>query len=249
MDTIMAANHNGIINGEDAFELLDTFGFPIDLTRLIAAENKLTVDEAGFEAQMQLQKNRSRAATVLDTGDWNILNDSNSKGFIGYDALAATTQVLRYRKVKGKGKELYQLVLEQTPFYAESGGQVGDTGMLQFSSGTITVVDTKKENDLIIHFAENIPADLSGEVKAMVNASNRQLITVHHSATHLMHAALRNILGTHVAQKGSLVNDEHLRFDFSHFAKMTDEEIAAVEKLVNEKIRENIPVEIGRAHV
>ena len=244
MDTIMAANHNGIINGEDAFELLDTFGFPIDLTRLIAAENKLTVDEAGFEAQMQLQKNRSRAATVLDTGDWNILNDSNSKGFIGYDALAATTQVLRYRKVKGKGKELYQLVLEQTPFYAESGGQVGDTGMLQFSSGTITVVDTKKENDLIIHFAENIPADLSGEVKAMVNASNRQLITVHHSATHLMHAALRNILGTHVAQKGSLVNDEHLRFDFSHFAKMTDEEIAAVEKLVNEKIRENIPVVI-----
>ncbi|HRD44497.1 MAG TPA: alanine--tRNA ligase-related protein, partial [Ferruginibacter sp.] len=244
MDTIMAAHHNGIINGEDAFELLDTFGFPIDLTRLIAAENKLTVDEAGFEAQMQLQKNRSRAATVLDTGDWNILNDSNSKGFIVYDALTATTQVLRYRKVKGKGKELYQLVLEQTPFYAESGGQVGDTGMLQFSSGTITVVDTKKENDLIIHFAENIPADLSGEVKAMVNASNRQLITVHHSATHLMHAALRNILGTHVAQKGSLVNDEHLRFDFSHFAKMTDEEIAAVEKLVNEKIRENIPVVI-----
>ncbi len=239
MDTIMAANHNGIINGEDAFELLDTFGFPIDLTRLIAAENKLTVDEAGFEAQMQLQKNRSRAATVLDTGDWNILNDSNSKGFIGYDALAATTQVLRYRKVKGKGKELYQLVLEQTPFYAESGGQVGDTGMLQFSSGTITVVDTKKENDLIIHFAENIPADLSGEVKAMVNASNRQLITVHHSATHLMHAALRNILGTHVAQKGSLVNDEHLRFDFSHSDALKSIEIESIEKLVNQAIRDN----------
>ncbi|HQY18132.1 MAG TPA: alanine--tRNA ligase [Ferruginibacter sp.] len=244
IDAIMAAQKNSIISGGDAFELLDTFGFPIDLTRLIAGENNLTVDEAGFEAQMQQQKNRSRAATTLDSSDWQILNDANSLGFAGYDTLETATEVLRYRKVIGKGKELYQLVLAQTPFYAESGGQVGDTGKLIFSDAEIEIVDTKKENDLIIHFAEEIPANLNGAVQAIVNASNRKAITVHHSATHLMHAALRKILGMHVAQKGSLVNNEHLRFDFSHFTKMTDEEIAKVEKQVNEKIRENIPVVI-----
>lgn len=244
MDSIIAAQKDGVINGANAFELLDTFGFPIDLTRLIASENNLTVDEAGFEAEMQQQKDRSRAATSLETDDWKVLNDNNSKGFVGYDFLEAKTNVLRYRKVKGKGKELYQIVLNETPFYAESGGQVGDKGQLVLAGGTIDIIDTKKENDLIIHFAESIPADLSGEVTATVDAERRKHITVHHSVTHLMHAALRKVLGTHVAQKGSLVNEEHLRFDFSHFAKVTDEELTAVEKIVNEKIRENIPVVI-----
>jgi len=248
MDSIIATQKEGAINGTDAFELLDTFGFPIDLTRLIASENNLTVDEAGFEAEMQQQKNRSRAATTLETDDWIILNDSNNKGFVGYDSLIAQTKVLRYRKVKGKGKELYQIVLEETPFYAESGGQVGDKGQLILENGTIDIIDTKKENDLIIHFAETIPADLSGELTATVDAIRRKHIAVHHSVTHLMHSALRKVLGTHVAQKGSLVNEEHLRFDFSHFAKMTDEEIAQVETIVNEKIRENIPVVIKSMH-
>ncbi|MEO5944308.1 MAG: alanine--tRNA ligase [Ferruginibacter sp.] len=244
MDLIISSTKNKTVSGTDAFELLDTFGFPIDLTRLIASENNLTVDEDGFNAEMQQQKNRSRAATAMDTEDWQIVNEGNSNGFVGYDSLETKTKVLRYRKVKGKGKELYQIVLEQTPFYAESGGQVGDTGTFTIHNSPFTIVDTKKENDLTIHFAEAIPVDLSGEVIAKVDSTRRNHIAVHHSVTHLMHAALRQILGKHVAQKGSLVNEEHLRFDFSHFAKVTDEELAAVEKLVNEKIRENIPVVI-----
>jgi len=232
------------ISGADAFELLDTYGFPIDLTILIATENNLTVDEAGFEKEMKVQKDRSRAATALDTEDWQIVNEGNSKGFVGYENLETATTVLRYRKVKGKGKELYQIVLESTPFYAESGGQVGDSGILTVNNNSISIIDTKKENDLIIHFAENIPADMKGAVIAKVDAGRRKDITVHHSVTHLMHSALRQVLGTHVAQKGSMVNEEQLRFDFSHFAKMTDEEIGKVEKLVNEKIRENVPVVI-----
>jgi alanyl-tRNA synthetase len=232
------------ISGAAAFELLDTFGFPIDLTRLIATENNLTVDEAGFEAEMQLQKNRSRAATALETEDWIVVNDIASSKFVGYNSLQTKSKVVKYRKVSGKGKELYQIVLDITPFYAESGGQIGDSGTLTIHHSPLTITDTKKENDLIIHFAENIPADLSGEVTAVVDAARRKEITVHHSVTHLMHAALRNVLGTHVAQKGSLNNEAHLRFDFSHFAKLTDTELAAVEKLVNEKIRANIPVVI-----
>ena len=232
------------ISGADAFELLDTFGFPIDLTILIAQENNLTVDEAGFEKEMKVQKDRSRAATALDTEDWQIVYEGNSKGFVGYDNLEVKTKVLKYRKVKGKGKELFQIVLETTPFYAESGGQVGDSGSLTVNGSRIEIIDTKKENDLIIHFAENIPADMSGHVDAKVDADRRKHITVHHSVTHLMHSALRNVLGTHVAQKGSMVSEEHLRFDFSHFAKMTDEELSKVEAIVNEKIRENVPVVI-----
>jgi len=232
------------ISGDAAFELLDTFGFPIDLTRLIASENNLSVDEVGFNAAMNQQKNRSRAATALETQDWVTVNNIATSKFVGYDSLETKSKVIKYRKVSGKGKELYQIVLDTTPFYAESGGQVGDAGTLTIDHSPFTIVDTKKENDLIIHFAETIPADLSGEVIAKVDGSRRKNITVHHSVTHLMHAALRKVLGTHVAQKGSLVNEEHLRFDFSHFAKMTDEEIAAVERLVNEKIRANIPVVI-----
>ncbi len=242
-DMIVASKNAGVINGDAAFELLDTFGFPIDLTRLIAQENSLTVDDAGFDKALLEQKNRSRAATAMDTEDWQVLQEG-SVSFVGYDRLETKTRILKYRKVTGKGKELYQLVLALTPFYAESGGQIGDKGQLTVGGTQLAIIDTKKENDLIIHFAETIPANLSGEVIATVDATKRQKITVHHSVTHLMHAALRNVLGTHVAQKGSLVNDEYLRFDFSHFAKMTDEEIANVEKIVNQKIRANIPVVI-----
>ncbi|MBK8522068.1 MAG: alanine--tRNA ligase [Chitinophagaceae bacterium] len=243
-DVMKQSQQTKVISGAAAFELLDTFGFPIDLTRLIAMENNLVVDEAGFEVEMQQQKNRSRAATAMDTEDWVIVHDIPSSKFVGYDSLETKAKVVKYRKVTGKGKELYQIILDQTPFYAESGGQVGDNGQLAIGNMQLAIIDTKKENDLIIHFAESIPDDLSGEVVATVSAVRRKDITLHHSVTHLMHAALRNVLGKHVAQKGSLVNEEHLRFDFSHFAKVTDEEIAAVEKLVNEKIRENIPVVI-----
>ncbi len=238
------------LRGEDAFELNDTYGFPIDLTKLIAKEKGWNVDEAGFEAELQQQKNRSRAATAIDTEDWVVLHDNAANEFVGYDSLEAKTRVAQYRKVKAKGKELYQLVLQQTPFYAESGGQVGDTGFLvPFSPGEgqgmrLNIIDTKKENNLIIHLSETIPGDLSSEVTAIVPSGRRHIIASHHSATHLLHAALRQVLGRHVAQKGSLVNDEQLRFDFSHFAKVTDEEIAQAEALVNEKIRANIPVVI-----
>ena len=246
IDTVIAQSKaaDNQISGTDAFELLDTFGFPIDLTILIAQENNLTVDEAGFEKEMKVQKDRSRAATALDTEDWQIVNEGNSNGFVGYDNLEVQTKILKYRKVKGKGKELFQIVLDTTPFYAESGGQVGDSGSLTVNGSRIQIIDTKKENDLIIHFAENVPADMNGHVEAKVDADRRKHITVHHSVTHLMHSALRSVLGAHVAQKGSMVNEEHLRFDFSHFAKMTDEEISKVEKIVNEKIRENVPVVI-----
>lgn len=243
MDDIIKQAKNKVIAGKDAFELYDTFGFPVDLTRLIAAENDLSVDEAGFEAEMKQQKDRSRAATSIDAGDWVELKAGRNQ-FVGYDSLEAKTSVLKYRKVTAKGKEGYQLVLETTPFYAESGGQVGDNGTLEFASGIISVIDTKKDNDLIIHFTSEIPADISGELLAKVDAVKRKHTALHHSATHLLHAALRNILGNHVAQKGSLVNEEHLRFDFSHFAKVTEEEIRKIEQLVNEKIRENIPVYI-----
>jgi len=247
IDTIMTetkAQSDKTISGANAFELLDTFGFPIDLTRLIAQENGLNVDEAGFEKEMQVQKDRSRAATALDMDDWQIVKEGNSKGYAGYDSLETKTNILRYRKVTGKGKELYQIVLESTPFYAESGGQVGDSGTLSIGGTVTEIIDTKKENDLIIHFAEQLPATVSGEVTATVNSERRKKITVHHSVTHLMHAALREVLGKHVAQKGSLVNEEQLRFDFSHFARVTEEELAKVEAIVNSKIRENIPVVI-----
>ena len=244
MDAIIANTPaNGIIEGKEAFELYDTFGFPIDLTRLIASENALQVDEVGFEAELQQQKSRSRAAAAIDTEDWITLIDAESV-FVGYDTLQTTTQVVKYRKVTAKGKEGYQLVLANTPFYAESGGQVGDTGTLLFGNETITVVDTKKENNLIIHFVEVLPLAIEGAVIAQVAPQKRLSVAAHHSATHLLHAALRNVLGTHVAQKGSLVNHEQLRFDFSHFAKVTDTEIAEIEAIVNQKIRENIPVVI-----
>ncbi|WP_291911689.1 alanine--tRNA ligase [Chitinophaga sp. CB10] len=232
------------IDGQTAFELYDTYGFPFDLTSLIAAENKFSVDEKGFEAAMQQQKERSRAATKLDTSDWVVLDETPDVIFVGYENLEANTKLLKYRSVNAKGKEQYQLVLSKTPFYAESGGQVGDTGILYFDEEIIHVTDTKKENNLIIHFTDKLPANPAAHVKAVVAKEKRRDTARHHSATHLLHAALRQVLGTHVAQKGSLVNAEGLRFDFSHFAKVTDEELAQIENIVNEKIRANIPVVI-----
>ncbi len=238
------ANSTTTIAGKPAFELFDTYGFPIDLTRLIASENNLQVDEPGFEAEMLQQKNRSRAATTVDAEDWIVLNNTSLTQFWGYDTLELKTSVVKYRKVKAKGKDGYQLVLQATPFYAESGGQVGDKGTLSFNGDVVEVYDTKKENNLIIHFVENLPANVEGEVLAKVNTSARRNTEVHHSATHLLHAALRNVLGNHVAQKGSLVNQDYLRFDFSHFAKVAAEEVSLIEDLVNEKIRANLPVVI-----
>ena len=239
------ANSKETIAGREAFELYDTYGFPFDLTRLIASERGLAIDEEGFNKEMQQQKERSRAATALDTEDWVVVNEAEGNSrFVGYDSLETKARVLRYRKVKAKGKEAYQLVLDQTPFYAESGGQVGDTGTLTIGGTEVRIVDTKKENDLIIHFAEKLPTDLSGEATATVDREKRRRTALHHSATHLLHAALRRVLGTHVTQKGSLVNADYLRFDFAHFSKMSDEEIKEVERQVNEKIRENIPVVI-----
>ncbi len=243
IDDIIQTSSAKNISGKDAFELYDTFGFPIDLTRLIALENGFQVDEAGFELEMKMQKDRSRAATTVDTEDWVVVDsDAKSIGFVGYDKLACNCRLIKYRKVKAKNKEGFQLVLDATVFYAESGGQVGDTGVLIFADESIEVVNTKKENEIIIHFTDTLPKQLTGEVIAKVDAQKRKDITLHHSATHLLHAALRQVLGKHVTQKGSLVNEVHLRFDFAHFAKMTNDEICKVEELVNEKIRANIPV-------
>lgn len=244
VDEITGNESNKVISGTVAFELNDTYGFPIDLTLLIAKEKGWTVDEAGFETELQKQKERSRAATALDTEDWVVVKEGGNTQFVGYDSLEAQASVLRYRKVKAKGKESFQLVLDTTPFYAESGGQVGDTGEFIFPNESIQIIDTKKENDLIIHFSEVLPANPAAPVLAKVDSARRISTEMHHSATHLLHAALRTVLGKHVAQKGSLVNEEHLRFDFSHFAKVTEEEVKKIEALVNEKIRENISVVI-----
>lgn len=235
---------NQMLSGEVAFELNDTYGFPLDLTQLIASEKGWAVDVETFQKELQKQKDRSRQAAAMDTEDWVVLNEQAGVQFLGYTETQCETEVLKYRKVSAKGKTHFQIVLAATPFYAESGGQVGDTGSLQFEGETIEVTNTKKENDLIIHFTDRLPESLHGTVWAKIDASRRRKITRHHSVTHLMHAALRQVLGTHVAQKGSMVSDDYLRFDFSHFAKMSDEEIAEVEKIVNRKIRQNIPVVI-----
>ncbi|RQO31879.1 alanine--tRNA ligase [Taibaiella sp. KBW10] len=245
MDDIIEKEKNSkLIGGKEAFELYDTYGFPLDLTRLIAVENELNVDEKGFEAEMLEQKNRSRKATAIDAEDWTVLKDAAKTSFVGYDDLNIMTQVVKYRKVTAKNKEQFQIVLEATPFYAESGGQVGDRGVLVFGTEEIEVTDTKKENDLIIHFADKLPADINAEVNAKVDFEKRLFTMYNHTATHLLHAALKQVLGAHVNQKGSLVNEDILRFDVSHFAKVTDEELKLVMAIVNQKIRENIPVVI-----
>ncbi|MEO6818768.1 MAG: alanine--tRNA ligase [Ginsengibacter sp.] len=242
LDILLQEKKN--IDGKTAFELYDTFGFPSDLTQLIAVENHLEMDQDGFDIEMTKQKERSRAAAVVDTEDWVIVNENGSPEFIGYHHTESKSKLLKYRKTKSQGKEVYHVVLDKTPFYAESGGQIGDTGFLIFDGEKIPVINTKKQDDLIIHFLEKMPAYITGNVKAQIDTERRKLTMAHHSATHLMHAALRKVLGTHVAQKGSWVTPDNLRFDFSHFTKVTDEEIAKAEAIVNEKILENIPVVI-----
>lgn len=234
--------------GERAFELSDTYGFPLDLTELMAREKNAKVNLEAYESALAEQKNRSRAATAIDTGDWVVIKDDDSVEFTGYDETETIAHVVKYRKVTAKGKEQYQIVLDKTPFYAESGGQVGDTGELVFPDGeVINVTDTKKENGLIVHFVDKLPDDIDDALTAIVDANKRNATNSNHSATHLLHAALKQVLGTHVNQKGSLVNAEYLRFDFSHFAKVTDEELAKIEAIVNEKVRENIPLKEERA--
>ncbi|MFV8280204.1 alanine--tRNA ligase [Christiangramia marina] len=248
LENLMQNSESKTISGEKAFELYDTFGFPIDLTGLILRENGYELDEKGFEAELKKQKDRSRAATQVSAGDWTEIKAVNEQAFIGYDELESSAYISRYRRVDSKKKgELYQLVLDQTPFYPEGGGQVGDKGMLMTADGeTIKVLDTKKENNLIIHFTKKLPVNPEAEIKAIVNYRERANTAGNHTATHLLHQALRSILGTHVEQKGSMVNDSYLRFDFSHFSKLTSEEIQKVENFVNARIRESLKLEEQR---
>ncbi|MFW6351256.1 MAG: alanine--tRNA ligase [Bacteroidota bacterium] len=230
-----------IIDGQFAFELFDTYGFPVDLTRLMAREKGYDIDMEGFEKGLQKQKERSRAAATVDTQDWIELKDAgNETLFLGYDSLTAEVKPVKFRKVTTKGKSLYQIVLNQTPFYAEAGGQAGDKGVLQSDTATLHVIDTQKENNLIIHITEKIPDQWPDTFTAIVDTNKRLLTENNHSAAHLLHAALRKVLGDHVQQKGSAVDEKRLRFDFSHFSKLTDQELETIENLVNEKIRENI---------
>ena len=234
-----------VISGVDAFTLYDTYGFPLDLTELILRENGMEVNIDEFNAEMQKQKERARNAAAIETGDWVVLKEGESK-FVGYDLFECEAEILRYRKIKQKNKELFQIVLDQTPFYAEMGGQVGDTGWLIADDEKLDVVDTKRENNLPVHFVTRLPKDVTATFTAKINEKKRIQCECNHSATHLLHEALREVLGTHVEQKGSYVSPEALRFDFSHFQKVTDEEIRQVEKLVSEKIRANYPLEEHR---
>ena len=239
---------DGTLSGKDAFELYDTYGFPFDLTRLVAEEKGWNVDEKAFEAALREQKERSRADASKEAGDWEIVHEGTETEFVGYDLMAVDDiKVLRYRIVKEKGTEFIQMMLDKTPFYAEGGGQVGDTGQLLFGNDSVKVLDTKKENATIIHYVDRVPENITSALSAHVDYKKRSLTQCNHSATHLLHAALRSVLGSHVQQKGSLVKDSLLRFDFSHFDKMTDEEIKKVETIVNSKIRENIQLEEARS--
>ena len=230
------------IDGNFAFELFDTFGFPIDLTQLMAAEKSINVDMDGFKANLEEQKNRSRKAAEKANGDWVVVNENEQPTkFVGYTDMSCESHILRFREVVAKKQKHFEIVLDKTPFYAEMGGEVGDTGTLTSENETIRIVNTVKENNLVIHITEQLPQNPEVTFTATIDTARRQRIANNHSATHLMHAALRQVLGTHVEQKGSLVDDQRLRFDFSHFAKMTQEEIRQVEKIVNRKIRENIP--------
>ena len=236
----LKAKNEITISGKVAFELYDTFGFPLDLTALIAKENALVVDEGGFEKEMAEQKARSRKDAVVETGDWISIKESSEVNFVGYDALESKSEIVKYRIQKNKGKDIFQVVLNQTPFYAESGGQIGDSGTLKSERETVNIYDTKKENDLIVHFVNKLPEHLDLEFDAVIDAKKRMLCANNHSATHLLNAALKEVLGSHVEQKGSFVSDKLLRFDFSHFSKLTEEELDQVQAIVNRKVRENI---------
>ena len=233
-----------VLDGHDAFVLYDTYGFPLDLTALILTEQGLSVDEAGFDKAMQEQKERARNAAAIDAGDWQVVNEGSAVRFVGYDTLECTTEILRYREVKQKNAAFYQVVLSETPFYAEMGGQVGDKGFLIATDGTkYEVFDTKRENNLAIHLMKKLPATLEGDFRAVVDEERRHRIEANHSATHLLHEALREVLGSHVEQKGSFVSDEVLRFDFAHFAKVEPEQLRAVERIVTARIRACIPLQ------
>ncbi len=234
-----------VLNGVDAFTLYDTYGFPLDLTELILRENGMEADIEAFNKAMQKQKERARNAAAIETGDWITLKDGECK-FVGYDLFECEAEILRYRQIKQKNKVLYQIVLDQTPFYAEMGGQVGDTGWLIADDEKIDVIDTKRENNLPVHLVAKLPKDVTATFTAKINVKKRIQCECNHSATHLLHEALREVLGTHVEQKGSYVSPDSLRFDFSHFQKVTDEEIRKVEILVGEKIRANFPLEEHR---
>ena len=247
LDRVIAkVGKDGVIAGKDAFELYDTFGFPIDLTELIAREQGVGVDLEGFEKELQAQKERSRNAAAQDIDDWQELKAIEQCEFIGYDTLTAPIHIARYRRVTSKGKTTYQLVFDQTPFYGNSGGQIGDTGYIENANEKIDVVATEKENGLIIHVVTKLPENLEAEFTAVVDATKRQAAANNHTATHLLDQALRQVLGTHVEQKGSMVTPQGLRFDFSHFQKVTAEELREVERLVNKLIRQNHPLEENR---
>ncbi|MHC1705487.1 MAG: alanine--tRNA ligase [Tenuifilaceae bacterium] len=233
-------NHTTQISGKDAFTLYDTFGFPLDLTELILKENNLTVDREGFEKEMATQKERSRSDASVETHDWQEIQKIDEVKFVGYDELESDVRIAKMRTIKTKGKEQYHLVFDKTPFYAESGGQVGDTGTIEYNGEVINILNTVKENNLTIHVADKLPADPKMSFRAKINYENRVSTANNHSATHLLHGALREILGTHVEQKGSMVSPENLRFDFSHFQKVSDEEIRKIEIIVNQHIRQNI---------
>ncbi len=237
---------NDIIDGKEVFELFDTYGFPVDLTSLIARENDLSIDEEAFDKELQKQKDRSRAATAIETEDWVQVHTDAISEFIGYDTLTSPVKILKYRKVSQKQKAFYQLVFDKTPFYPEGGGQVGDKGYIELNDDKVFIFDTKKENNLIIHLTEKLPSNLEAVYTAVVNESKRVDSASNHSATHLLHHALRTVLGTHVEQKGSLVNPDYLRFDFSHFSKVTDEELERIETLVSEAIKQNISLDERR---
>jgi len=239
-------NNKTEVSGRVAFVLYDTFGFPLDLTELILKENEMSVNKAEFETEMEAQKERARNATSIQTDDWVVLRSDDKEEFVGYDYQSVEVDIVKYRKVTAKNQELFQLVFNVTPFYGESGGQVGDTGWIESDEEKIKIIDTKKENNLIVHLAKSIPANPTAKFKAIINAENRQQIACNHSATHLLHQALRHVLGKHVEQKGSMVHSEYLRFDFSHFQKVSPEEIIEVEKMVNRLIRQNLPLHENR---
>jgi alanyl-tRNA synthetase len=248
LNRIVEETKGDTVSGEKAFELYDTYGFPIDLTALILSEKNLKLDEKGFEEQLQIQKNRSRKASETSTDDWTLLVEDSEQEFIGYDALEANVKITRYRKVTSKKDgDMYQLVFNLTPFYAEGGGQVGDKGYLQDNHGDVVyILDTKKENNVIIHFVKNLPKHLNETFKAVVDEKQRFRTECNHTATHLLHQALREVLGTHVEQKGSAVHSKHLRFDFSHFSKLTVEELRDVENFVNARIDGKLALEENR---
>ena len=248
LDSVIEKAESKTISGVKAFELYDTFGFPIDLTALILRERGYDLDQKGFEAALAKQKDRSRSATKIATGDWVTLTQDTQEEFVGYDTLETQIQIVKYRKVASKKDgEMYQLVFNRTPFYPEGGGQVGDKGYLEASNGEVVyVVDTKKENNLIVHFSKNLPRKPQESFKAVVDNKQRSRSASNHSATHLLHQALRKVLGTHVEQKGSMVHSGSLRFDFSHFSKLTDEELLEVQDFVNARIKEELPLEEKR---